>query len=104
MAHYLVRAEASDRSLSEVDNALQRSAYIDMHPFGKALTRGLSGMRRLPDGRVAWEEEDYCSPPLAMEREAVLDEHFENIEVEPVEKDEGWRQLRDLPRVFPEFG
>jgi hypothetical protein len=30
-------------------------------------------------------EEDYCSPPLAMERESVLDQYFNDIEVLRVE-------------------
>ena len=50
-----------------------------------------------------WEEEDYCSPPLAQERAAVLDEYFDNLRVTSVEKNEGWAQIRDLPALFPEL-
>ena len=32
-----------------------------------------------------WVEEDYCSPPLAMERENVLNQYFNDIEVVRVE-------------------
>jgi hypothetical protein len=32
--------------------------------------------------RAVWEEEDYCRPPLAQEREAVLDHYFEELSVE----------------------
>jgi hypothetical protein len=32
-----------------------------------------------------WIEEDYCSPPLPMERESVLDQYFNDIEVLRVE-------------------
>ena len=28
-----------------------------------------------------WIEEDYCNPPLAMERESVIDRYFEDITV-----------------------
>lgn len=30
-------------------------------------------------GDAAWEEEDHCSPPLAMGHTPVLDEHFEQL-------------------------
>jgi hypothetical protein len=33
---------------------------------------------------MIWSEEDYCSPPLAMEREAVLDRYFTDIKVEGI--------------------
>ncbi len=46
------------------------------------------------DGRAVWEEEDYCSPPLDQERTAVLDEYFDDIEVERVEPGEGRRRMR----------
>jgi hypothetical protein len=48
-----------------------------------------------------WEEEDYCSPPLAEERAAVLDDYFEEIEVEKVQKGGGWQQIKNLPKLFP---
>ena len=48
-----------------------------------------------------WEEEDYCRPPLAQERAAVLDRYFEQISVEAVERDGGWKRIADLPALFP---
>ena len=46
-------------------------------PFGKSLQYSLENARLDDDdddGEFAvWIEEDYCSPPLAMEKEAVLD-------------------------------
>jgi hypothetical protein len=50
---------------------------------------------------VVWEEEDYCRPPLAQEREAVLDRYFEDLSVERVERGSGWEQISDLPPLFP---
>ena len=52
---------------------------------------------------MIWEEEDYCSPPLAEERAAVLDAYFEGITVEAVAKGEGWRRVAALPLLFPEL-
>ena len=37
----------------------------------------------------------------AMERAAVLDDYFEDIQVEAVKPGDGWRRIRDLPQLFP---
>ncbi|MBV8830978.1 MAG: hypothetical protein JO108_17290, partial [Acidobacteriaceae bacterium] len=50
-------------------------------------------------GTAVWEEEDYCSPPLAQERAAVLDAYFEKIKVEQVNEGEGWKRIRALPKL-----
>ena len=102
MAHYLVRARPRRGKLDELEARLQEDAFVDLQPFGRALTRGLRGARMEGDGAV-WEEEDYCSPPLAEERTAVLDSYFEGIAVEPVGKGEGWRRIESLPPLFPDL-
>jgi hypothetical protein len=71
-----------------------------MRPFGRALSRALNGARRADHSTAVWEEEDYCSPPLAQEREAVLDDYFEGIEVEEVEEGQGWERIESLPSLF----
>ena len=48
-----------------------------------------------------WEEEDYCSPPLKQEREAVFDKYFLDLKTEKVAEGEGWKKIKNLPRVFP---
>ncbi len=101
MAYYLVRATPKPEKLAELGAQLARRAFVDMQPFGPALSKGLTGARRMDDGRAVWEEEDYCSPPLAMERAAVLDAYFDSLEVEHVQPDAGWAQIRDLPLLFP---
>jgi hypothetical protein len=50
-----------------------------------------------------WEEEDYCEPPLAQERAAVLDRYFEELSVEPVFQGTGWALIQDLPALFPDL-
>jgi hypothetical protein len=102
MAHYLVRARPRLGKLEELQAQLRAGAYVELQPFGRALTRGLRGARIEGDGAV-WEEEDYCSPPLAEERAAVLDAHFEDITVEPVAPGEGWRRIETLPPLFPDL-
>ena len=100
MAHYLVRARPKSARVGELGERLAADAFIDLEPFGRALTRGLRGARVQGDHAV-WEEEDYCAPPLAEERAAVLDTYFEAITVEPVAAGEGWRRIEALPRLFP---
>jgi hypothetical protein len=99
MAHYLVRARAKPEKLDELAERVAANAFVDLEPFGRALTKGLRGARVEGDGAI-WEEEDYCAPPLAEERAAVLDTYFDGITVEPVAKGEGWRRIEGLPHLF----
>jgi hypothetical protein len=99
MAYYLVRAKPKPERLGELQNRLQEDAFIDLRPFGKALTRSLKEARTQSDGFAIWEEEDYCSPPLAEERAAVLDKYFDEISVERVNAGEGWNRITTLPRL-----
>ena len=103
MAYYLVEAVAKEDLLPELAEWLEKDEFLPMHPFGASVTFSLRGARRRPDGGVVWEEEDYCSPPLAQERAAVLDEYFEDLRVTSVQRHEGWAQIRDLPPLFPEL-
>ena len=61
----------------------------------------LNGQSRDPaTGEAVWEEEDYCTPPLAMERAAVLDRYFLDLRVERVEEGEGFRRIAHLPSLW----
>jgi hypothetical protein len=104
MAHYLVTAKPRDDRLDDLRDNLARRTYASMRRFGKAMTHALENARLREDGHAIWEEEDYCSPPLTQEREAALDEFFEELRVTPVREDEGWRQIEHLPRLFPDLG
>lgn len=103
MAHYLVTATPREDLLAELSERLERDEFLSLRPFGRALTDSLRRVRRLPDGKAMWEEEDYCRPPLAQEREAVLDRYFEGISVEPVVEGTGWALIEALPAMFPEL-
>src|ERR687885_119246 len=76
MTQYLVRAVPLAERLPELARRLRAGEFRQMRPFGRALTESLEDARVAPDGRAVWEEEDYCSPPLAQERAAVLDAYF----------------------------
>jgi hypothetical protein len=99
MAHYLVRAKPKPERLAELHHQLDEDAFMDLRPYGKALTYSLTEARTQPDGTAVWEEEDYCSPPLAQERAAVLDKYFDEIKVEQVNAGEGWKQIQTLPKL-----
>jgi len=103
MAYYLVRAIAKRELLNELKKSLEQRAFEELHPFGRALSFGLCGARIAANGIALWEEEDYCSPPLAEERAAVLDKYFDNLQVEPVKLGEGWHRIQKLPFLFPDL-
>lgn len=101
MAYYLVSARPLVERLEDLEAKLMDRAFIELEPFGRALTASLEGARWSPDGTAVWEEEDYCRPPLAQERAAVLDHYFEQLSVESVERGSGWERIAQLPRLFP---
>jgi hypothetical protein len=80
---------------------LANEDFVGLTPFGVALSGSLRAAKRRPDGLAVWEEEDYCRPPLAAERAAVLDEYFDQLRVELVERGTGWEQIAALPSLFP---
>jgi len=100
MAYYLVTARPLGGRMDDLEAKLSEHAFVELEPFGRALTASLEGARRLPDGTAVWEEEDYCRPPLAQERESVLDHYFEGLSVERVERGSGWQRIAELPPLF----
>src|SRR5262245_23216893 len=103
MAFYLVSADPKKELMEDLSARLRRDEFTGLRPFGPTLSRSLKAARLRGDGSAVWEEEDYCRPPLAEERAAVLDRYFSNLRVEPVSEDEGWKKIETLPRLFPEF-
>ena len=104
MAHYLVSAKPHASRLPQLAQKLSTRAYVSMRPFGRTMTYSLENARLRNDGYATWEEEDYCTPPLAQEREAALDHFFHDLIVEPVQEGEGWKRINSLPLLFPDLG
>ena len=102
MAYYLVKARYRKEKLAELRKRLDSGEINQMRPFGTALQYGLDHARLDPQGGdwAAWEEEDYCRPPLAQERAAVLDTYFTSLSVEPVKEGQGWDRIQSLPRLW----
>ena len=92
MAFYLVTAKPIQAKMNSLRKRLDSGEIRAMQPFGRALQMGLDNARWQSADVAIWEEEDYCVPPLAQERAAVLDEYFTNLEVQHVNKGEGWKR------------
>jgi hypothetical protein len=103
MTFYLVRAKPKKERLEILKEELNAGKISRMRPFGKALQYSLENARIDDENRdyALWIEEDYCSPPLAMEREGVLDQYFNYISVERVESEQdAWDSISDKPRLW----
>ncbi len=101
MAFYLVRARPKENLLAELQGRLRRKEFVQLRPFGRALTAALMEARWDDSrGEAVWEEEDYCVPPLAQERAAVLDRYFDGLTVEAVARGEGWARIARLPPLW----
>ena len=103
MANRFVRARPKQDRLVELRERLDNGEIEAMEPFGPAMIRALGNARFDPEsGEAVWIEEDYCSPPLAMERAEVLDDYFENIIIvkEDVNEAAGWERIDDLPGLW----
>lgn len=103
MAFYLVTAKPKPGSMDSLRENLRRKKYAAMRPFGATLSHSLENARLRNDGYAVWEEEDYCTPPLAEERAAALDEFFDDLNVTVVREGSGWQQIAALPPLFPEL-
>jgi hypothetical protein len=104
MAYYLVKAKFQEELRDELRSRLDSGEIRQMRPFGSALQYSLDNARQDPQGWAVWEEEDYCNPPLAQERAAVLDTYFTDLSVERVQEGEGWKQIEDLPKFWESGG
>ncbi|MDQ3888886.1 MAG: hypothetical protein M3251_06395 [Thermoproteota archaeon] len=103
MTFYLIRAKPKKQLLENLREELNSGKISKMRPFGQALQYSLENARIDAENRdyALWIEEDYCSPPLAMERENVLDRYFNDISVERVEsEEEAWGTINDKPRLW----
>lgn len=103
MPHRFVRAQPNRHRISELRDRLDEGEIEQFEPFGRAMEKGLKNARFDPEtGEAVWIEEDYCSPPLAMERAEVLDEYFAEITIvaEDVDETAGWERIDDLPGLW----
>ena len=101
MVFWLVTAKPRAERLGELRRRLDSREISRMRPFGRSLENGLVNARLREDGSALWEEEDYCVPPLAQEKAAVLDYYFDNLTVEDIgDPGRGWEKLTNLPSLW----
>lgn len=100
MAYYIVQAKFQEDLLTELRSRLDSGEIQKMRPFGNALHYSLENARTDRPGWAIWEEEDYCKPPLAQERAAVLNTYFTDLSVELVEQGKGWERIASLPMLW----
>ena len=99
MAYYLVKAKPKG-DMQSLKTWLDSGEIKKMRPFGTALDYSLNNARLSPGDWVVWEEEDYCVPPLAQERAAVLDKYFSDLAVQTVKQGDGWKRIEELPGLW----
>jgi hypothetical protein len=102
MAYRFVRARPREDRLPELRDRLDSGEIEAKDPFGRAMTYSLDNAKFDPEtGEAVWVEEDYCTPPLAMER-SVLDDYFADMTVvDPdVPEAEGWARIEGLPALW----
>jgi hypothetical protein len=100
MALYIVRAKPKEELMAGLREEINSGKISKLRPFGEELQHGLENARIYAE-YAYWVEEDYCSPPLAMERESVLDHYFDDITVERIEsEEEGWNSIKDRPMLW----
>ena len=77
-----MKARPRIEKLGELINRLESGEIEYMLPVRVVLDVGLRNAKLNSEDHFAyWEEEDYCNPPLAQEREAILDHYFDDLAV-----------------------
>ena len=100
MTFYLVKAKPKS-NIDQLRQDMDEGMIHTLIPFGKSLQFSLENARIDESGNALWIEEDYCSPPLAMEREAVLDQYFDDIQVQVVSsKEQEWDRIKSKQTLW----
>lgn len=83
----MVKAKPRKELLANLHNHLSSGKIIKMKPFGRSLQYSLENARIDNENPyyALWIEENHYSPPLAMERESMLDQYFDDIIVSRIE-------------------
>lgn len=82
---YHVQAKFRDDTATEFLAKLTDGTIAAQRPDGPEIVASMERAVVNLEGRVEWSELCYCSPPLAHERDTVLDLHFEGLTTEPVD-------------------
>lgn len=81
---YKVSARLKPGTEAALLRKLTDGTVAAQRPDGAEIVASMKRAVIAETGAVAWSETCYCSPPLAHERETVLDQHFDGIETEEI--------------------
>ena len=81
---YQVRARLRPGAEAALLAKLTDGSVAGQRPDGAEIVAAMERAVLTGDGQVEWSETCYCSPPLAHERETVLDHHFDGISTEEI--------------------
>ena len=98
MTLYVVKARPIRERIANLRKEMDSGDVSRLEPFGEELHQSLEEAKidsKAGSGYAYWVEDDYCSPPLAMERQSVLDRYFEEISVQRVgSREEGHKLIK----------
>ena len=102
MVHYLLTAQVVEELLPELKIKLKRKEFQKTYFLGKHVSESIT-MARKKGNQIVLEMPDYCVLPATTERVEILNKYFHDINVKIVHEGEGWIQIADLPRLFPDI-
>lgn len=82
---YKVKARLEQGKAGEFYKKLTDGTIQAQKPDGPSIIDGMNRAVIDASGLVIWSEECYCDPPLAHERETVLDFYFSEIVTEEID-------------------
>ncbi len=82
---YKVNARFKEGSAAEFQRKLLDGTIADQKPDGQEIVDSMNRAVVKESGEIEWSELCYCNPPLAHERQTVLDNHFDDISTEAIE-------------------
>lgn len=91
---YKVTAQFKAASAAEFRRKLGDGTIARQQPDGQEMVDSMNRAVVTKSGDVEWSERCYCKPPLAHERQTVLDHHFDHISAEVIE---GYLELAGRP-------
>ncbi len=80
---YDVKAQLNTSTATVLLRKLTDGTIANQRPDGMEMKRALAAAVITPAGEVRFNIGCYCSTPLAHERATVLDEHFDNLQIDP---------------------
>ncbi len=82
---YKVKARFKKETAGDFRRKLTDGTIASQKPDGKEVVAAMQRAVVGSSGDIEWSERCYCDPPLAHERETVLDHHFDDISTEAID-------------------